>query len=298
LNAGGDIITSNFSIGPTTTLNLKTYSLAITNSATSTSGKIITACTSNNPLPDNINWTGTVTYNSNSNQTVAQGTYANLLLSNGGTKTINGTITPTNLDIANGTTLDMTTIALPTASYTGSGTIKTQNTSSTPIPANKTWAYKINYNGTSAQTLVNGNYSKVVIDNASGVSVDDSASISDSLTINIGKRLIIPVSKKLIATTIDNNAGSSGIYILSTSGTPTGTLIFGNAPSNPVAATVEMYAKAAATSFVDGVYSGYKWQYFGIPKVTHQPLLLLTTAMCANITKQGLVLAPFLQIIV
>jgi hypothetical protein len=51
-------------------------------------------------------------------------------------------------------------------STSGNGTIKTQNTSATPIPAGKTWTVGIEYNGTADQTVVQGTYSNLAFSEA------------------------------------------------------------------------------------------------------------------------------------
>src|SRR5205823_4384750 len=79
----------------------------------------------------------------------------NAISSAGSAISVSGTLT-----LNASSVLDMVTNSLsgsPT-SITGTGTLKTQNTSSTPIPAGKTWLGAVYYNSTSAQTIVDGNY--------------------------------------------------------------------------------------------------------------------------------------------
>jgi len=107
--------------------------------------------------------TGTVNYNSSGNQTVEDYTYYNLTLSVGGTKT-----PATNL-VVNGVlriatcTLNMGTHVLSgdfTTTGNASGVLQVHNTSSTPIPAGKSWDFKVTYLGSGAQTIVGGTYKR------------------------------------------------------------------------------------------------------------------------------------------
>src|SRR5437868_12547379 len=103
----------------------------------------------------------TVNYTGNSNQNVAAVTYNNLTLSGtGSTKTavgnstVNGTLT-----IGSADTLDMVTSVIDgTFSTSGTGLFKTQSTSSTPVPSDKTWTGPVYYNASSAQTVIARTY--------------------------------------------------------------------------------------------------------------------------------------------
>lgn len=72
-----------------------------------------------------------------------------------GAFSVNGTLT-----INSNVTLDMISYAMSgsLSSVTNNGTILTQNTSATPLPAGRTWGGLVNYNSSSAQTIVAGNY--------------------------------------------------------------------------------------------------------------------------------------------
>jgi len=103
-----------------------------------------------------------VNFNGNINQNIPGLTFNNLTVSGtGSTKTALGAFTVNaGLDINSGDTINMATYALSGSltSITGTGTLKTQNTTSTPIPTGKTWIGPIYYNSSSAQTIVLGNY--------------------------------------------------------------------------------------------------------------------------------------------
>jgi len=99
------------------------------------------------------------------------------------------------------------------------------------------------------------------------ISVDTDLNVNVELRITQGT-LTIGSGRKVTAQHIVNEVGSSGIFITGSSETqPNGTLIFHNAEENTVAGTVQMYSKAAASTFnaQTGAYSNYKWQFFGVP---------------------------------
>ncbi len=86
-----------------------------------------------------------------------------------------------------------------------------------------------------------------------------------SLINSTGRQLFIPAGKGLIVNnTITTDSDVNRIYIQSSDSIANGSLIFHNADSIPVFATVEMYSKAFWNlSFASG--NQYKWQFFGIP---------------------------------
>ncbi|MEI6751865.1 MAG: T9SS type A sorting domain-containing protein [Paludibacter sp.] len=212
---------------------------------------------------------GTVVYScSTGGQTIAAGTYSGLTLSNSsGTNTAGGDIALSGtLSTTAGGTFDLGTNLLSSVNaVAGHGIIETQNTNSTPVPSAKTWSGMLVYNGTSQQTAVAGTFEKLLIDNPVDVSLNDSVLVNSLLTINSGKSLTINTGGKLDAFRIINNAGVSGLTVNSAPNSVNGSLIFHNPSDSTVAATVAMYSKAAASTFTNGKYSNYKWQFFGIP---------------------------------
>ncbi len=239
-------------------------------STTGTSGLLLTQNTSSIPLPTGATWNFGVVYNNQAtSQTVSSGSYASLQISNPAGTITSGDINSTALTIDNGTTLDMGTFVLTGGSTnSGTGTLRTQNNSSLPIPGGKTWPGTVDYNGSSTQTAVAGTYGNMYIDNAAGVLLNDSATVNGTLLINTGNNLQINTGAKMVAQLISNNADVSGITVKSSSTSPNGNLIFHNSSDNPVPATVEMYSKASwdLTNSTPG--GKYKWQYFGIPVTT------------------------------
>ena len=75
-----------------------------------------------------------------------------------GNLTVNGALT-----INSGITVEMATNSLSgtVASTVGTGVLKTQNVSSTPLPSGKTWTMTVQYNSSSAQTIAPGNYTDI-----------------------------------------------------------------------------------------------------------------------------------------
>jgi hypothetical protein len=113
----------------------------------------------------------TVEYGAAGNQAVKGSTYKNLRITGSGTKTVNANITVDNLLFIDAVpTLAMSTFLLslsPGCLTTGTGSLSTANTTSTPIPAGKIWPFTtIIYNSASAQTIVNGTYNNLTSSNA------------------------------------------------------------------------------------------------------------------------------------
>src|SRR5208337_245517 len=127
-------------------------------------------------------WGGTVQYDAASGaQTVMAGTYATLNLNNtSGTDTASGAITAATLNTSASGTLNMATYDLGVTSVTNSGTIRTQDLSTTPLTTGKTWGGTVQYDAASgAQTVMAGTYNNLTLSNTSGT---DTA--SGTLTVN------------------------------------------------------------------------------------------------------------------
>jgi hypothetical protein len=95
---------------------------------------------------------------------------------------VNGTLTT-----AAGQSLNLGTNALTgtLSSINNNGTILTQNTTATPLPTGKTWGGTgtVNYNGTSAQTVVVGTYQGLTISNAAGAIAANSFTVNGILNL-------------------------------------------------------------------------------------------------------------------
>ncbi|WP_165698032.1 T9SS sorting signal type C domain-containing protein [Flavobacterium nackdongense] len=159
------------------------------NTITITAGATLTISGSNT-LNLSGNWTNNGTFTSNTSTVIFNGTTNQTIggssattftnLTNANSTAILSAASPITikniLSVTNSTSvLDMGTFALTDGgafSNTGSGTIKTSNTSITPIPSGKTWTNSIFYsNPTGGQTIVAGIYNgnpSLELDNTSG----------------------------------------------------------------------------------------------------------------------------------
>lgn len=138
---------------------------------TSGTGTISTTNTSANPLPSGVNWTVEVRYdNPTGGQTVVGGTYSDLTMNNtSGTNVAGNNFTVNDvLTITNGGTLDMGTNTMaggPGMTTNGTGTVRTANESTAPLPSGITWTMGVEYYSTNSQYIMPGQYSDL---NASG----------------------------------------------------------------------------------------------------------------------------------
>lgn len=117
--------------------------------------------------------------------------------------------------------------------------------------------------GTLQQTIDGYNpitFNSLVLSNTKGVQVLDTALVTvDTLTVNSGSYLQLPARKHMQITNIDNQAGVSGILLKSSYTAPNPSLIFANAISSPVQATVQLATKG---NFANGFNN---WQFVGLP---------------------------------
>lgn len=139
---------------------------AVTGTVDVSAGATLTNTNTSIPTLGTLAATSTVVFNAAGSQTVPIATYGNLSISNTGssTATAAGAITVTNgLTVSSGSTFDMSTFALSGAALTtsGTGTLKTQNTTSTPLPTGRTWSLDVQYNSSSGQTVIAGSYANL-----------------------------------------------------------------------------------------------------------------------------------------
>jgi hypothetical protein len=156
LNIGGNFTTSgtisttalaaitiggNMSIGSGTTFNAASYTHTVRGNWTN--GGTFTGSTS------------TINFNGTGAQSIAASTFNNLRISNtGGTCTAGGNITVNSTFTTDaGTILNMAANTLSVSAVSHSGTLRTQNTSATPITSGKTWGGTVTFDGSSAQTI-------------------------------------------------------------------------------------------------------------------------------------------------
>gem|GEM_PF-543458 len=147
------------------TLSMGTNTLAVgTTMTTSGSGTLSTAVLNNSgALPGGQTWNFNVVFNGASTQTGPQGTsvFNNLTISNGSTTTLWGTATSYaingTLTINSGCTLNTSTATI-TGNFSTAGTGKFDVTTTTALPTGLTYSFEVDYNSTSAQTVVAGIY--------------------------------------------------------------------------------------------------------------------------------------------
>src|ERR1035437_3699252 len=222
-SAGGNLVV-NGTLTTTGTLDMGTNTLTRTLGTVTNSGTIKTSNTSGIPISSGINWgsAGTVEFGT-SGQSVPAGTYFSLTFDNtSGTNTalgnlvVNGTLTTTS-----GGTLDMGTNTLTGTLSTvpNNGTIKTSNTSSTPIPTGKTWGGTVNYAVTSgSQTVMAGTYSTLTLSNTSGTNTA-SGILTDNGTLTIPAGGTLNMSTYALSGTL-STVTNNGTIITSSTANP------------------------------------------------------------------------------
>ncbi|MGL2963205.1 beta strand repeat-containing protein [Flavobacterium sp. RSB2_4_14] len=132
--------------------------------------------------------TGTVNYNGSGAQNIGAYTYNNLTTSGGNTKTLVAATTVSgSLNIVSGTTLNASTFAITGAALTttGTGILRTQNTSGTPLPTGRTWSGTVQYDGAS-QTVVTGTYNTLNFAGSGTKTLSGALTIVGNLSIASG----------------------------------------------------------------------------------------------------------------
>jgi trimeric autotransporter adhesin len=183
-------------------------------------GTVTTSSVANPAIPAGKDWTGTTGTVSfiatTGGQFIPAGTYKTLSCSiTSNTNTVTGDIdvstTFTATGGAGGTTEMGTNLLTGTFTPAGAGTLATQNTTATPIPTGKTWTGTVNYNAaTGGQTVVDGSYVRLTLDNTSGTDNAGGAfAVTTGLTItNVGATLSMGVNAITGALTTITNDGT------------------------------------------------------------------------------------------
>ncbi len=130
----------------------------------------------------------TIDINGSGDQSIDPFTFWNVIFSGGGTKTTSGDLAVIgSFTVESGVTLDMSSSKL-TGTFNGginnNGTIRTSNTSATPLPGGINWGGTIEYHGSLAQTVVQGNYNNLVMSGAGGGTTDADIAISGVLNLS------------------------------------------------------------------------------------------------------------------
>ncbi len=131
----------------------------------------------------------------------------------------------------------------------------------------------------------------LTIDNVVGVEHNTDLTLNNNLTINASRKLtILPSRLMSVSGNVVNNAGVNGLIIKSSASQPNGSLIFYNAQSNPVQATVEMYSKAS-WNLSNAANNRYNWQFMGIPVRNLTAVTAFTGAYVRRKIEHGTTLA-------
>ena len=232
--------------------------------------------------------TSTVEYKGSGDQTVADIAtpgYGNLILSNGGIKTV---AVGDGLDVRGNITLN-SGISFNTRTYVhniGGNWID----NGAAVTGNST----INFNGSSAQNVAgsvsNQAFYKVIVNNGAGVSLSsDFTVLNSTLTINNPGKLIIPAGKQVTVTgVITNNAGTSGLVLGSDAG-GSASLMHTTAG---IQGTVQRYVSAAnsttdgwhlisspVSGAVSGLFTGLYLQSFSEVTNTYSDIYTVNTPL-------------------
>lgn len=194
INAISNISTELLTINSGSILNMTTNILSanLAFSSTGSANGILKTqnISSTTPIPTTNNWDFKVIYNASSAQSVSQGQYSSLQISNPTTSTATGTIQVNKLTIDSGSTFRMGLFELsnsaPVVTTNGSGLLQTLNTIEFPIPKAQSWSFDVEYNGT-AQTISDGSYQNLTLSGSDTKTLPSAATtIAGNLTIGSG----------------------------------------------------------------------------------------------------------------
>jgi hypothetical protein len=194
--ATGDVTVTNIlNNGTGNTFNLSTFRLlgSITGGIVGTGILATNYVGGSDAFPSGKQWSGTVSYTAAAAQDIVPAvSYTSLTIAGGGSniKTATSTLTVNaTLSISASTILDLGTqnLAGTLATITVTGTLRTANTTATPIPVGKTYAGTIEYNSASSQTVVNAAYTNLNISGGDRIlSTSDSIKVSTTFTSTSG----------------------------------------------------------------------------------------------------------------
>lgn len=163
--------------------------------------------------------TGTVIFWGSGAQTIPAYTYYNLSCTGSNTKTAAAALTVgNNLNIASGVTMNMSTFALTgaTITTTGTGTLRTQNNTATPIPTGRTWAFGVTFDLAGNQTIPVGTYSNLETGGSGIKTLSGNTTVSGTLTFTSGKidggTNTLTLTSATPATQVSGGSPSSYIY--------------------------------------------------------------------------------------
>ena len=109
----------------------------------------------------------------------------------------------------------MGTYTLTVTTPTNNGTIKTQNTSSTPLSTGKTWGGTVNYNTTTGgQTVVSGTYGNLTLSNSSGTqTLGGAITLTSNGTLNVSSGTFDPSTYLITGSGTNTLSVSNGATI-------------------------------------------------------------------------------------
>jgi hypothetical protein len=167
----------------------------------------------------------------------------------------------------------MGTYALSASTINNSGTVETQNTTSTPLPAGLTWGGTVQYNDgtTSGQTVVTGAYDNLILSGSGVKTIASGTSISGNLSI-------APTGNATAS--LGNNNFNASTLTLGGTNQPTGT--YGSTAATSATYKLSTYFGTSGT--------GVLTVYAGTPTVTISaatPISSTTATLNGNITANG-----------
>ena len=218
------VVNGTLDIASGVTLDLSTFTLSGTLATLSGTGSLKTSNTSATPIPSGRSWTYGIEYSAAAGgQTIVAATYSNLTNSNTSNSNtvaanivVNGALTMNTSSVLN---MGSFTLTGSLTSITGSGTLRTQNTSSLPIPTGKSWSGTVEYfNAAGGQTIVAGTYTNLINSNTSNVNnAAASFTVSSTLTLNTGSTIDLGTNTLSGITTL---AGTGNIMTQNSSASP------------------------------------------------------------------------------
>lgn len=139
-------------------------------------------------LTSSLSTTGLYVFNGAS-QTIAgiPSTVKKLKINGSSNKTITATLAISDsLIIESTSSLDLGTNIITGASIKtrGTGTLRTQNTGSTPLPTGRTWSFTVEFNAAGTQTVVDGTYGGIICSTSGTKNLGGSAIVNGALTLS------------------------------------------------------------------------------------------------------------------
>jgi hypothetical protein len=130
----------------------------------------------------------TIDFNGSGDQSIDPFTFWNVIFSGGGSKTTSGDLAVIqSFTVESGVTLDMSSSTL-SGTFNGgidnSGTIKTASTSATPLPSGKNWGGIVEYNGSTAQTVVASTFNNLTLSGAGGATAVADLTVNGTLNLS------------------------------------------------------------------------------------------------------------------